>query len=247
MDALKVEFDIPSAFIWSRIRAESAEKLEGILRRKELERRIGDELFCWGIGQSLGQSAAVLRVLQSHPKALFSPMLSRPRPADASPPCLLVWTAYESDEGSLIPLPEHVLITSRGAHENVAKARNYALLCRSSTPLGLGPIGSVSPSRMRNLATGNPLGSSQLTTVVSHSPALSGGQEYTVAFHADWIACLRLAAPVPAPVALAQQMEQISRGAGPSEWKRFVRDLRQACDDRVDRSGSLAAQASLFP
>ena len=219
---------LPSAFVWSKMGAESGEALAAIIRRKELEREAGGGVFVWGIGQSLGDGLSLLRAVESAPRVLFSPMPSKAKFGDASPSSLLVWTAYRRNGGTTEPLPPHVLVTSRGNIGPATKTHHYALLCRSAVPLTSGPVGAVSPARMRNLASGHPLGASQVTALVSHDDAQQGGREYPISFAADLLEFIRLDAPLQVPLALARDLDQVASSATVEDWLSFVgKVLRQ--------------------
>lgn len=178
---------LPDAFVWTKMGAESGEALAAIIRRKEYERQLGGGVFAWGIGNALGVNVETLAREEAEPMAVFSAMLSKPKKADAAPSAVLLWTAYEGSDGAGLPLPPHVLVTSRGHTGDATKTRHYALLCQSDTPLpdAPGPLADVVPAALRNLTTGKPLGASQVTAVVRHTrEAPIGVRAYPVAFSA---------------------------------------------------------------
>ena len=84
---------------WTRMQAEAGQPIEAIIARKELERKAGDGLFCWGIGsappRSLGEVSRGGREID----VVFSLMKSRPKPADVTPAGLVVWRSYIDTEG----------------------------------------------------------------------------------------------------------------------------------------------------
>src|SRR5205807_8143218 len=79
---------------WTRMQAESGQDIQTIIARKELERRAGDGLFFWGIGN------APSRAIRSHAAGgedidvVFSLMKIRPKARDISPAGILAWRTY---------------------------------------------------------------------------------------------------------------------------------------------------------
>ena len=212
--------------------AESGQALGRIIERKEAERRAGKGVFFWGIGNPLGDRVAALARSVEHPQVLFSIMRSRPKQIDAAPTEVLLWTLFIDERGSVRPLPDHVVVVSRGSGEGRAKLAHYALVCRSLQPLQLRPRGELNLSAFRNLGSKNPrVGNSQVTAVLERQPAIdtNTSQIHMTASLAS-PDVVRLAGPAP----LSADERASLDGAGahshgdPQKWTAFARGLRAA-------------------
>src|SRR6266498_182278 len=84
--------EIQSAFIWTKIQADSGQSIDRVLNRKELERQSGNT-FWWGIGESKADQIRLLLTRNPRPLVLFSLMLSRPHRRDSHPDGVLLWEA----------------------------------------------------------------------------------------------------------------------------------------------------------
>lgn len=235
-DSGKRTWDIPEIFCWTKMGVEAGQTLEAILRRKELERRAGGGVFAWGIGNSLGMSAnlARRRSPSGEVDVLFTPMKSAPKMADAAPSQLLLWLGYQTRSGRPARLPEHVVVTSRGGP---GKRSHYALLCQADDELRLGAaqIG-FDAADVRNLASLNPVGASQVTAVVKHEGQPTfGGKGYNVAFRAKLIAegFIRLVVPVIMDSEMMNLYREACRADTEETWRNQVRVLRQLAEDRA--------------
>lgn len=189
---------LPEAFCWSRFGTEAGEKIESILQRKEVERRANDGLFLWGIGNSVGPGLHALLECCDAPEVLFSPIRSRPRQIDMSPPQLFVWRAGITLNGDRYEIPETIRVTSSGTE--LGATRHYALVCSSPQPLQVSDLGRLSFSQLRNIASGRALGASQVTAVVRRGDGMvPTGNEYVVALRVALVPpyFLRLQEPVP--------------------------------------------------
>ena len=235
---------IPERFCWTKMGAESGEKLGQIMKRKDLERQAGDGLFCWGIGNALGDSILLLASLEGEPQILFSPMPSKAKREDAMPSGVLLWTAYYDQFGNIIPLPDHVIVTSRANSGDMAKSRHFALFCFSKNCLELSGNGNVDVGTIRNLATGNPLGASQVTAVVRKSGD-GGGREYPIAFRASLVPPFyaRLAQPVLLTKADMELLNEAVHGTV-HDWGNVSREFRSATTARVVTENP--TQAAMF-
>jgi hypothetical protein len=185
--------DLPTLFCWTRFGTEAGERIGTILHRKEMERLANNGTFYWGIGNSVAPAVASLLEREASPEVLFSPIKSRPRPADVAPQCVVRWREATTIAGERITLPDTVRVTSRPSRSH------YALVCSATEPLELAHLGRLRFSELRNLVSGHPLGSSQVTAVVTRKPdAVAGGDEgYVVALRAFLVEpyFVRLAAP----------------------------------------------------
>ena len=105
---------------------------------------------------------------------------------DVAPSRVVVWTAAETSFGDRFELPPAVRVTSR---QGDSERPHYALVCASSAPLELAELGLLDFSALRNLLSGNRLGASQVTAVVSRlDPPPVPGVEYPVALRAALVA-----------------------------------------------------------
>ena len=178
---------VPDCFVWTKFGTEAGQSIADILRRKEDERRANAGTFYWGIGNAIGPSVVELLRRLDSPEVLFSPIKSAARKQDVAPESVVAWTTAFGLNGEPYALPPRSLITSR---LNADRQRHYALVCRSDTPLegvitSTSHLDKVQPSEMRNLLSGRPLGSSQVTAVVvRNSPNAGTGLEYDVRFKA---------------------------------------------------------------
>lgn len=217
--------------------AEAGQALSEIIRRKEIERRGCEGLFLWGIGNSLGSNLALLRRCAVESCVVFSPMRSKPRVADSSPATLRLWLSYIDGSGRERELPTASLVTSRarttGGH---AKDAHYALICESRSAIDQGPCGEFDASTLVNLASGRPVGASQVTSVVRlgvarDAPAL----RYSIGFMAKLQG--------PGQVRLARSAEinpeelvdavNAAEGSDVGAWKAAVSKLKRAAVPRA--------------
>ncbi len=189
---------LPSAFCWTRCGTEAGEPLEGILARKEHERRRNGGVFLWGIGNSIAPSLRALLRQDPKPAVVFSPMRTAPSARDGSPDAVARWHTGIGLDGAESVLPSQSLLTSRYFP---GKRRHFALVCYTSTPLDVaGSDVVLSAARLRNFARGTPVGASQVTAVVEWEcpPADADGGEYAVALRAKLAPpyLLKLSAPI---------------------------------------------------
>lgn len=225
---------LPNSFVWTKMGAESGEALNTIIRRKDYERQLGDGLFAWGIGNALGKAVGALAAETSSPMAVFSPMLSKPKFEDTNPSGVLLWTAYEVGDGIGHPLPQHIVVTSRAHKTDGAMPRHYALLCHSESSLlqEQDKFEAVTPAGLRNFTTGNPLGASQVTSVVRRAgcpPA--DARNYAVSFTA-MLATPRYVRLLAPRTLSAKEVDLMTMAAkhGFDQWQTFVRLIRGTGD-----------------
>lgn len=154
---------LPVAFCWSKIGTEAGEGVDSILERKEAERRRGGGTFLWGIGNSIGPSVASLLEVDSRPTVLFSPMRSAAAPRDIQPDVVVTWQSALAFDGGTFDMPAGATVTSSLG----TRRRHYALVCHRDESLLEYDSGLwIDDRRLRNLRTGTPVGSSQVTSVV---------------------------------------------------------------------------------
>lgn len=226
-------YEGPDIFCWTKIGSEAGQSLGKILKRKEFERRAGDGLFAWGIGNSLGKAVEQARRCCS-PKAirvLFTPMKSAAKPADSSPRTLLLWTSYITRSGYVAELPEHILITSRDNLGNKSKKYHYALLCHSDTEIVEGREGvSINASWARNFSTLNKVGYSQVTSLVKYDKNFGEQMnEYSVAFSASLAheGFIKLCNPIELTSDILISYEKIERQESHEKWLNLVKQLKR--------------------
>lgn len=230
----QVQDAIPDIFCWTKMGTEAGQDLNAILHRKELERSAGNGSFAWGIGNSLGNSAHFARKQSPNGEVdvLFTPMKSAPKVVDTSPSQLFLWLYYESASGSIKVLPEHMLITSRG-HEG--KRSRYALLCHSSEEITEQDLGAFHASSVRNLVSMNPVGASQVTSVVRYQTSDIDEKPYRVSFKAKLHGegFVKLVEPVIMDGDLLAMYNEACSSGSPLAWYRTVSKLKQYAIKRV--------------
>lgn len=229
--ATSVPDSIPDIFCWTKMGTEAGQSLTAILQRKELERSAGGGAFAWGIGNSLGDAAELAKRMSpsGDVDVLFTPMKSAPKAIDVAPSRLLLWTFFLDRFGRRVALPQHMLITSRGGPD---KRTHYALLCHSRAPLEERfDFGAFNSSDVRNLASMNPVGASQVTSVVRYSGTVAEGESsYRVAFRAKLHAegFVKLTEPIPMGEELMSLYEKSCRAKTDEDWRDSVRKLKKA-------------------
>jgi hypothetical protein len=195
---------LPTLFCWTRFGTEAGEGIGSILQRKEIERLANGRVFYWGVGNSVAPGIASLLRRVATPELLFSPIKSRPRPEDVAPERIVRWREAITIAGDRITLPDTVCVTSRQARSH------YALVCSSTEPLEVETLGRLHFSELRNLGSGQPLGSSQVTAVVTRQVDSGAHRNdgYVIALRAFLVEpyFVRLAAPcVESPIELARR------------------------------------------
>lgn len=175
---------LPRAFCWTRFGAEAGQNFEVILARKENERRQNGGVFLWGIGNNVAPSLPSLFERVRRPMLAFSPIKSRAQQHDESPNQIAVWTRATGAGGEHFQIPSGSMVTSR---YTPGKTQHYALVCKSQQPLrSLTSPEWISMGALRNVKTGNPVGSSQVTAMVSFDAARkASGAIYPVAFYCE--------------------------------------------------------------
>lgn len=202
---------LPDAFCWTRFGVEAGQNIATIFARKEIERRCNNGVFLWGIGNSILPSVPLLLRAAHEPKAVFSPIRSRPRDLDVAPGAVAVWTRARTFGNASWSLPIHSLVTS---HAGRAMGRHYALVCQSEYPLrpeNDGPL--LRMSELTNLRSDRPVGPSQVTAIVRHRAHQdSSGPEYRAAMIIDLVSpyVVALEAPVIVPTEGLSEDEALS-------------------------------------
>lgn len=211
---------------WTRMQSEAGQVLEEIIARKEMERRAGNGVFLWGVGNAPAVITSAYARLRVPIKVVFSIMKGRPRAVDATPRTLLVWRRYLDMFGVERELPPQALVTSRGETQGGDKKRHYALMCCSTTPLRIERGVGFDPTVYRNVGgNGGRVGASQVTALLQRiAPATPG--DYEANLTADLVGSywVRL---TDAVVLGTGEVERAASVAGTHEWLRMVADLRR--------------------
>lgn len=149
------------------MQAQAGQDLRTIVARKEIERRAGEGLFLWGIGNAPARQIGYLARMAMHVDVVFSVMKTKPKLADRYPRELWVWRGYVDIYGNTQPLPRHVLVMS-GNRGKVSPHRvHYALVCEKDGPLTLKCIRPFDLTAYRNVGgTGAPVAASQVTALL---------------------------------------------------------------------------------
>lgn len=214
---------------WTRMQAEAGQRLDAIVRRKELERRAGEGLFAWGVGNAPSRMIGGHARSGAEIRTVFSIMRSRPRAVDADPRGILLWRRYLDERGVERRLPENILVTSGAGDADRPKRAHYALLCRSEHTLALGRSPSAfDPSAHRNAGvSGRPVGASQVTALLRRVAPDGPAPGYAVDMEARLTgACwVRLTDPVPVARARVDALDEV---ADVDRWLEAVYELRSA-------------------
>jgi hypothetical protein len=222
---------IPAVFIWTKVGAEAGQSMARILHRKELERQVGHGLFCWGIGNALGAAPRIAREQSEggNVEVLFTKMKSLPKAADESPSSVLLWVDYEDANGLTRPLPDHVLTTSRGdGPSGKQKTHHYALMCHASSPIAEEDLAAFDSAQVANLVSSNPVGASQVTSVVRYRGETAATSPYSVFFRA-WLhgdGVVRLKTPIVLSGPSFDLYDAVCEAGSPSAWTTRLRTLR---------------------
>lgn len=214
---------LPRRFCWTKYGSEAGESVDQILMRKEQERVSNDGIFLWGIGNSVAPGVRRLIELESEPVVVFSPMRASAKQVDARPETVVRWRDAKGLDGRSWQIPSGSVVTSRATSTPTKqKKAHYALVCRANVPLKCLVTAEVLVfEALRNLESGNPLGFSQVTSVVEHQPALApSGLNYHVGFMAALV--------FPYFVELSTPEYLDGRRVVPTAWPDIQRDLSPA-------------------
>lgn len=226
---------------WTRMQAEAGQDLRTILSRKDMERRAGEGLFFWGVGNAAPRSLGEVVRSNKRVDVVFSVMKSKPRQVDVSPSSIFVWRKFFDLDGLEREIPEHVLVTSRGDVQGKPKTRHYALVCFSSQKLELTDGEIFDPSQYRNAGlNGGVIGVSQVTALVKRCSATKRESSYRVNLRAQLVEnyWVRLSDPKKVD---PQKMSMSSgiHGTRRTDWCELVKELRGECCSLVPKSTQL--------
>lgn len=220
--------DLDDYVCWSRMQAEAGQGLDAIVARKETERRTGDGLFLWGVGNAPAVAITALARMGLKVPAVFSVMKSRPKAVDVAPARTFAWRRYQDELGTERPLPDHVIVTSRGDAAGGPKRAHYALMCFSPRPLSLERGTPFPVSSYRNAGgNGAPVGASQVTALLRRMEPADTGGDYEINMRA-WLTggyWVRLADPVEVAVEASRALDH-SGDCSPRAWRSLARELR---------------------
>lgn len=222
---------------WTRMQAEAGEGLARIVRRKDMERRAGDGLFFWGVGNAPSRAIPALAKAAAAIDVFFSVMKSRPKAHDVSPARVLIWRHYVDAEGTVRLIPRNVLVTSRAGSRDY----HYALMCRSETPLSVADEGPFDPRAYRNYGAGGAVGASQVTALLERC-APDGPAHYRVAMRAHLTDSLWVKLVNPIELSCAARVALEEEPADEAAWLDLVEFVRSQERAAVQHT----VQSSLF-
>lgn len=220
------------------MQAEAGEQLAKIMRRKELERQLGDGLFFWGVGNAPSRAIPSLARTAAAIDVLFSVMKSKPKAQDVAPARLLAWRSFIDAEGVVRPIPSNVLVTSRAGSRDY----HFALVCRSDNPLAVADEGPFDPTAYRNFGAGKSIGNSQVTALLERC-APEGASDYRVAMRARLTGGLWVKLVEPVEISEATRLRLEEEPADEKSWLDLVTYIRSRGKPRATKSPS---QPSLF-
>lgn len=215
--------------LWSRMQAEAGQDLATIVGRKEVERRAGQGVFCWGVGNAPSILINALARTRTEVPVVFSIMKGRPRAVDLAPTRTVVWRRFIDSDGVERDLPKSAVVTSRGDGGRGPKQFHYALMCASRQPLELAYGTPFDVSAHRNAGgTGAPVGASQVTALLRRVDARGGMEGYEVNLRATltdgyWV---RLTDPADVSVGLAAALADAAI-LSVAEWLDLARQFRE--------------------
>ncbi len=140
------------------------ERLEEILYRKEIERKMAGGIFFWGVGNAPAKNIKELAKERVPIRVVFSKVKQSTSKISYRPKRVAVWRKYIDHRGNPRDLPKGVLITS-----NVNKGKYYALMCWSDIPLNhlfFRNKPPFDPYAYRTAANGKKVGQSQNTALL---------------------------------------------------------------------------------
>jgi hypothetical protein len=224
---------------WTRMQAEAGQSLSRIVRRKDLERRAGNGMFFWGVGNAPPRAVPALARIGAEIDVLFSIMKSRPKLQDVAPSRVLAWRSYVDADGVVRSIPRNVLVTSRAGSRDC----HYALICRSEGTLEIKDLGPFDPAAYRNYGGGRPVGSSQVTALLERCQSGEIG-EYRVAMSARLVGSMWVKLIDSVEVTGTARAELEEDVADEDSWLELATRIRSGARTFAPRSSS--AQHLLF-
>ena len=218
---------------------EAGQPLSNIIIRKEMERKLGKGLFMWGIGNAIGQGIEVLLGRVKNPKVIFSKMKSKAKLIDNSPSKVFLWYSYVDRFGEIIPIPDHIFLTSRALSGRKIKQKHYALVCRKNDEIGQEKWQPIKFSAYKNIDSGKEkVGFSQVSAIVERNGGSNGIDiEYPVMFSAGLVSpyFVTLIHPVELPLKILDELNAllISPGLSCAEWGEWVLSTKKTIVQNV--------------
>jgi hypothetical protein len=237
--------ELTDVICWTRIQAEAGQDIRSIIARKNLERRAGNGLFAWGVGNAPSRSIRRLAAKGEDIDIVFSLMKSRPKARDCAPDGVVAWRTYLDIHDVEKPLPPNVLVTSRMETGSGAKSVHYALMCRSDEELQLGDLGPFDPSAYRNIGdVGGPVSNSQVTALVVRRGVESPVSDYRINFRAKFTSSywVKLARPCILGESARMALTTATARAGEmdgSDWIGMVTSIRCVAPPNIEEQSYL--------
>ena len=212
---------------------EAGQLLENILVRKELERELGNGLFIWGIGNSLGDT--IWKYVSEKPllKVFFSKIKSKPKIIDSKPKKVYYWTHYQDRFNKHHKLPEHALVLSRGHTNKALKKKHYALICHKKESIQKEKWEQINFYSLKNIySKANKIGYSQVTAIVERNSNLSEKTNfYEMIFSADLVKpyFVTLINPIEIKLKNLRELERLLslKVLNKTEWKHWLLDFKK--------------------
>jgi hypothetical protein len=218
--------EIPAQFCWTRFGTESGMSIGDIVRQKQLQQQAAG-LFCWGIGNALGNGINELRKRQHAPVVVFSAMASRAAPRDVRPEGVVAWRAYRGESGAATPLPPGIVVISRVASTSGhTKKGHYVLFCRSDELPVFAVGATIKFGHLRNIITGNLVGAQQTTAVVTVNASGTAGRVYAASLVAHLVPPYYAQVADPVALSAADIQEIIASTDDPAAWFAKITQIR---------------------
>ena len=218
---------------------EAGQLLENIMVRKELERELGNGLFIWGIGNSLGDTIWRYVAETKLPRVFFSKIKSKPKKMDSKPKKVYYWTHYLDRLGKHQKLPEHALVLSRGNTNKSLKKKHFALICHRKETIQNENENweKINFYSLKNIySKKHKLGYSQVTAIVErNNNSCQKTNYYEMTFSADLVEpyFVTLINPVEIKLKDLEELERLlsSKALNKTEWKHWLLDFKKRQKD----------------
>ena len=216
-------------FLFTKMGADGGQQLEAILARREFERKTGQGVFWWAIGNSLGLAVSERAKEQGGVlPVIFSRMPSKSHRRDTHPSEIMLWPQWQDADGTIHEVPGHILLWSQGADLR-RKQKHFALVCHSDDPVRLGDHGPFHPARCKTHRGRQP-GSSQVTALLhddsSDSHTASKSQfGFRASLIEPWF--VTLVNPQPLPPSLRAELSNWP--TDDNDWASFKSGIASYC------------------
>ncbi len=229
-------FNPQQPFVWSLLNHQGRERLEGIVKRKEAERQVGNTAWI-SIGTSLGGNLHTTAMkLRGALDVVFCAALN---PSKISGDPHYLWTSWEDRHGNRGVIPRHVLVVG----PRKKKPHEYALICTSEErPFALYPQ-RFCTGDYQNYPSGTPVSPGfpqRAALVTGRLPAICGsGAEYEEGFTATLIKPWQVKVIADRPLT-NEEWERIR------DWERIGTYAQwQDLVDSIRHPGRLSSSASI--